>query len=123
MSDDFWSSYVEPELPPFITKEAKDELVESGVAFHIFNIRSGDTASYGSKWFVDANFSEPVSAQVSEDEDKQTVQSLSATFSFKKGTGNMREQMLEQMQTYLGEHDAIPVKLVKTGRAYTFASA
>jgi len=120
-TESFWDDYTPPELPPFVTKEAKSKLVEDGTPFIIRYIRSGET-EFGSRWYVDCEF--PTEIECETGADKKVVKSLTGTFSFnRKGEKSMRDQLLEQLQEYLEEHDTVSAKMVKMGRAFTFQPA
>jgi hypothetical protein len=117
----FWEGYVPPELPPFVTANAKNALVKSGTPFTIRYIRSGDT-EFGSRWYVDCEFDKPVETESGAD--KTVAQSKTGTFSFnRKGEKSMRDQLLEQLQEYLESHDDVRAKMVKMGKAFTFQPA
>lgn len=81
---EFWDGYETPELPPFIEESVKKEMLESAEDFNIFNIRAGNTAEFGARWYVD----------IERDDGER------GTFGFKKQHGP-RDDMFQKMQDYL----------------------
>jgi hypothetical protein len=107
--DQMWDEYEKdreeskPDFPPFMSKEERDALIESGKSIYLHNVRHGET-DFGPRYYVDLSATK-----------KGQVQTLG----FDVGTVESRDLLLNRVEEYFNNGGAEPVavRMVKKGRS------